>query len=92
MHYLRAVQIVVDDEQEVRDVVAEILAAQGHEVASHGMSHRLVYDMTPTAFREDVRRSKAVLEAAGGAAVLGKGQLGFGAAYVQGLPSWSPPI
>ena len=47
------------------------IAAMGHEVASHGTAHRLVYDMTPQAFREDVRRSKAVLEDATGAAVLG---------------------
>jgi polysaccharide deacetylase family protein (PEP-CTERM system associated) len=52
------------------ELVARI-AAEGHEVASHGTSHRLVYDMTPAAFRDDVRRSKAVLEEAGGQAVLG---------------------
>jgi polysaccharide deacetylase family protein (PEP-CTERM system associated) len=47
------------------------IGAQGHEIASHGTSHRLVYDMTPAAFREDVRRSKATLEAAAGTPVLG---------------------
>lgn len=47
------------------------IAAGGHEVASHGTAHRLVYDMSPQAFREDVRRSKAVLESAGGRPVLG---------------------
>ncbi len=35
------------------------IAAAGHEVASHGYGHRLVYDQTPDAFREDVRRAKA---------------------------------
>jgi polysaccharide deacetylase family protein (PEP-CTERM system associated) len=39
------------------------IAALGHEVASHGYGHRLVYDQTPAEFREDVRRSKSVLEA-----------------------------
>ena len=43
----------------VRDI-----AAQGHEVASHGYGHRLVYDLTPEAFRADVRRSKEILESA----------------------------
>jgi polysaccharide deacetylase family protein (PEP-CTERM system associated) len=52
------------------ELVARI-AGEGHEVASHGTSHRLVYDMTPDAFRDDVRRSKAVLESAGGRPVLG---------------------
>jgi polysaccharide deacetylase family protein (PEP-CTERM system associated) len=51
-------------------LVAEIAKA-GHEVASHGYGHRLIYDQTPQAFREDVRRSKALLEAASGRAVLG---------------------
>jgi polysaccharide deacetylase family protein (PEP-CTERM system associated) len=47
------------------------IAGHGHEIASHGHSHRLVYDITPAQFREDVRRSKAVLETACGAAVEG---------------------
>ena len=42
------------------------IAALGHEVASHGFGHRLVYDQTPDEFREDVRRSKHVLEAIAG--------------------------
>lgn len=38
------------------------IASQHHEVASHGYGHRLVYDQTPSEFREDVRRAKGVLE------------------------------
>jgi polysaccharide deacetylase family protein (PEP-CTERM system associated) len=38
------------------------IADAGHEIASHGYGHRLVYDLTPRAFREDIRRSKGVLE------------------------------
>jgi polysaccharide deacetylase family protein (PEP-CTERM system associated) len=47
------------------------IAAQGHEVASHGFAHRLVYDLTPQMFRDDIRRSKQCLEQAAGAAVEG---------------------
>lgn len=47
------------------------IAAAGHEVASHGYGHRLVYDQTAAAFREDVRRAKAVVEQAAGTAVHG---------------------
>jgi polysaccharide deacetylase family protein (PEP-CTERM system associated) len=47
------------------------IAELGHEVASHGYSHRLVYDQTPRAFRDDVRRAKAVLESRSGRPVLG---------------------
>ncbi|HJZ74732.1 MAG TPA: XrtA system polysaccharide deacetylase [Vicinamibacterales bacterium] len=38
------------------------IADQGHEIASHGYGHRLVYDLTPRAFRDDVRRAKDLLE------------------------------
>ena len=51
-------------------LVAEI-AARGHEIASHGYAHRLVYDQTPAAFRDDVRRAKALLEDAAGVRVAG---------------------
>ena len=47
------------------------IASAGHEVASHGYAHRLVYDQTPSAFREDVRRSKAILENITGRPVAG---------------------
>ena len=50
----------------VRDI-----AAQGHEIASHGYGHRLVYDLTPDAFRADIRRSKEILESAIARPVLG---------------------
>jgi len=47
------------------------IAAAGHEIASHGYGHRLVYDLTPEAFRDDVRRSKDLLESATGVPVYG---------------------
>jgi polysaccharide deacetylase family protein (PEP-CTERM system associated) len=47
------------------------IAAAGHEIASHGYGHRLVYDQTPAAFRQDVRRAKALLEQAAGVPVVG---------------------
>ena len=47
------------------------IAAAGHEIASHGTWHELVYDITPDRFREDVRASKDTLEHLAGARVLG---------------------
>ncbi len=47
--------------ERVPGLVREI-AAQGHEVACHGYSHRLVYDQKPEEFREETLRSKAMLE------------------------------
>lgn len=34
----------------------------GHEIASHGYSHQLVYNQSPEVFREETRKSKAILE------------------------------
>jgi len=47
------------------------IAARGHEVASHGLSHRLVYEQSPQEFRDETHRSKELLEDITGAAVLG---------------------
>ena len=46
-------------------LVREIHAC-GHEVGSHGYWHRLVYELSPAEFREDLRRSRAALENAVG--------------------------
>ncbi len=51
-------------------LVREIRDA-GHEIASHGFHHRFVYDQTPAEFRDDLRRSLAVLQATTGERVLG---------------------
>ena len=47
------------------------LAHEGHEIASHGYGHELVHTQTPTRFREDVRRSKHILEDLIGREVMG---------------------
>jgi polysaccharide deacetylase family protein (PEP-CTERM system associated) len=52
------------------DLVLRI-ANDGHEIASHGFAHRLIYDQTRAAFQDDVRRAKAVLEDACGRPVRG---------------------
>jgi polysaccharide deacetylase family protein (PEP-CTERM system associated) len=52
------------------DLVAEIARGR-HELASHGYGHRLVYDQTPDAFREDVRRAKRTIEDVSGQPVRG---------------------
>jgi polysaccharide deacetylase family protein (PEP-CTERM system associated) len=47
------------------------IAALGHEIASHGYSHRFVYRQGPEQFRQELRRSKTILEGQSGAPVLG---------------------
>lgn len=36
--------------------------AAGHEIGSHSYWHRLVYDLSPEEFREDLKRSRGVLQ------------------------------
>lgn len=43
------------------DLVREIHQA-GHEIGSHSYWHRLVYELTPDEFRDDLRRSRDVLQ------------------------------
>jgi polysaccharide deacetylase family protein (PEP-CTERM system associated) len=52
-------------------------ARRGHEVASHGYAHELVYEITAEAFRADLRRSKQILEDCFGGAVQGYRAPGF---------------
>ncbi len=47
------------------------IVAGGHELASHGWSHRRVTTQRPDEFRADVRRTRAVLEDLGGVQVSG---------------------
>lgn len=47
------------------------IAGAGHEVASHGHHHELVYQLTPARFRDDIIRSKSLLEDLSGRPVSG---------------------
>ena len=47
------------------------MGASGHEIASHGYRHRLIYDLDRDTFREYVKRSKQLLEDLTGKPVLG---------------------
>lgn len=47
------------------------IAACGHEIASHGQDHELVYRMTPDTYRDDVHRARALLQDLSGQEVIG---------------------
>ncbi len=47
------------------------IVAEGHELASHGYEHRLVYSQTSREFRDDLRNAQFALEQAGGCPVSG---------------------
>jgi polysaccharide deacetylase family protein (PEP-CTERM system associated) len=52
------------------DLVKEI-AAHGHEIASHGYRHRLIYNLPPSRFKDYLQHSKKILEDLTGNAVRG---------------------
>jgi polysaccharide deacetylase family protein (PEP-CTERM system associated) len=52
------------------DLIKEIVR-RGHELASHGYGHRLVYTQTPKSFYRDVRKAKLLLEDISGREVKG---------------------
>ena len=52
------------------DLVREVADA-GHEIATHGWSHTLVYKMTPETFRDELERSIRILEAVSGQTIVG---------------------
>lgn len=52
------------------DLVRKIYI-KGHEIASHGYSHELVYRIRPAEFREDIRRAKNIIENVVGEKVVG---------------------
>lgn len=51
--------------------------SRGHEVASHGYGHRLVFELTREEFAADVRRARILLEDVAGAPVKGYRAPGF---------------
>lgn len=60
------------DPKLVREIVS-----RGHELASHGYDHTKVNQQTRSAFREDITRSKAILEDISGVSVKGYRAPGF---------------
>lgn len=47
------------------------IAARGHEVGSHGWSHELIYDQQPETFRDELERSRKLLQDLSGQPVEG---------------------
>jgi len=70
-HRVRATCFVLGWVAERWPGLVKTIAAGGHEVASHGYWHRLVYTQTPDEFRKDLRRARGVIEDASGLRVRG---------------------
>lgn len=70
-HHIKATFFVLGFVAENHPDMVKKIAAQGHEIASHGYAHELVYKQTPDEFRKDIQKSKALLENIIQAPVLG---------------------
>jgi len=51
--------------------LVKTIVNEGHELASHGYSHQLIYNQSPDVFRQETLRSKKLLEDIGGIAIQG---------------------
>jgi polysaccharide deacetylase family protein (PEP-CTERM system associated) len=70
-HEVRATFFVLGHVAERHPELVREIAARGHELATHGYSHTLVYQLTPAAYREELVRSIGTIEALSGTRVLG---------------------
>lgn len=59
---VRATFFVLGYVAEKHPALIREISSMGHEIATHGYSHRLVYRQTPPEFRKDLRRSIRVIE------------------------------
>ncbi|HEX5576476.1 MAG TPA: XrtA system polysaccharide deacetylase [Gemmatimonadales bacterium] len=70
-HRARATFFVLGWVAERQPELIRRIAADGHEIASHGYGHDLIYTLSPAEFRADVERGKKLLEDITGQRVLG---------------------
>lgn len=61
-HKVKATFFVLGWVAERKISLIKEIANRGHEVASHGYSHQLVYNQAPEIFKEETIRSKNILE------------------------------
>ncbi len=61
-HQIKATFFTLGWVAEKSPALVQRIRDAGHEIASHGYSHQLIYNQTPEVFREETRRSKSILE------------------------------
>jgi polysaccharide deacetylase family protein (PEP-CTERM system associated) len=70
-HSVKATFFVLGWVAEKSPDLIRLIAENQHELASHGMYHEQVFELSPDYFRDDVTRSKKILEDLSGAPVRG---------------------
>ena len=61
-HHVKATFFVLGWVCEKEPGLIKKIYSAGHEIASHGYSHQMIYNQTPEKFREETLRSKKLLE------------------------------
>ena len=70
-HRVKATFFVLGWVAQRQPAIVRRIASAGHEIASHGMSHRMLHTMTPQEFRGELADSRRLLEDLSGRAVVG---------------------
>ncbi|MBI1745178.1 MAG: DUF3473 domain-containing protein [Acidobacteria bacterium] len=70
-HHIKATFFVLGWVAERHQNLVKAVCKAGHEIGSHGFHHELTYSMTRDHYRQDVRRSKQLLEDLTGSEVVG---------------------
>jgi len=70
-HHAHATFFVLGDIANKFPEFIKLIVENGHEIASHGYYHRSIFKQTPQEFKEDVSRSKKVLESITGLTIKG---------------------
>ena len=65
-HNVRATFFVLGCVAEALPGLVLQIASAGHEIASHGYSHRMVSELAPRRFRDEIRRTHDILESQSG--------------------------
>ncbi len=68
---VRATFFVLGWVAEKRPLLIKKIQERGHDIACHGFGHQLIYRIGPEKFRDDIRRSKALLEDISGKRITG---------------------
>jgi polysaccharide deacetylase family protein (PEP-CTERM system associated) len=67
----RGTFFILGEVAEKKPSLVKKIFQHGHEIASHGYNHNLVYNYTQNEFKEDVKKSKSILEDCIGSQILG---------------------
>ena len=70
-HHVKGTFFVLGWIARIHPALVGTIYKAGHEIASHGFDHSMITEMTPEAFRQDIRKSKAVLEGITGTSING---------------------